>query len=551
MRLHPVHLLRDEAGAVAATYAIALMGLIVVAGVGYDYTRMVAVDSELQNAADQAALAGATQLNREVGACARASTAAVGLLRNLTMLSNDGDGNQITVTAEPTCDATGRIRFFQDKAKTRPATSDADARFIEVFVNPREALYALTPIMATFRGSGDLNAAAFAGVGSAICRVPPLMICNPIEPSTNTNTMLDFDAESHIGAGIRLVANDSYTPGAFGFLQTEFGTGANGLLAALGWDIRGGDCVSVDGVEIKNGMNASVLDGINARFDLPGTGQFCPSISGVTGVCSPSVAVRKDMTRRSNQDSWDVHEGTDADFDTEAYRPTSASFYPSDKTPRIMGLPRDRCHAWSNTGSCSSVNGGNDPRMGTGDWDINAYWRSNFGSNYGSQISVSDYGAQPKGYPTRYQVYRWEADKIVGGTLSGIVKSAGGTPEQFAYAQPQAGRSLALANAPYGLVPGPQLDRRRLSVAVLNCQALQAKYGNSLNNRILEVPTWIDVFLVEPSKSRRKCRNGSGCNDAYTEPFDVYVELIERTDIGGDNGSSSQTVRRDVPYIIE
>lgn len=545
------NLWREDSGAVAATYAIAVMGLIVVAGVGYDYTRMVAVDSELQNAADQAALAAATQLDKTDGACARASTAAVGLLRNLTMLSNDGSGNAITVTGEDECDAAGTIRFYQDRDKQIPATTDEEARFVEVHVDPREAFYALTPVMATFRGSGDLHAAALAGVGSAICRVPPLMICNPVEPLGNTNTMLDFDAEFHIGAGIRLVANDSYTPGAFGFLQTEFGTGANGLLGALSWDIRGGDCLSVDGVEIKNGMNASVLDGINVRFDLPGTGQYCPTLEGVTGVCSPSVSVRKDLVRPANNSNWSIFEGNSGNFDTQAYRPTTADFYPSTKTPLIMGLPRDRCHAWSNSGSCSTVNGGVDGRMGTGDWDINAYWRSNFGgANYGGQISASEYGDQPKGYPTRYQVYRWEADQLVAGTLfNNGIKTATGTIR--AYAQPQDGLSLALPDAPYGLVPGSELDRRRLSVAVLNCRALQTKYGNSLNNRELEVPTWIDVFLVEPSKSRSKCQGGSGCNVTYTEPFDVYVELIDRTDIGGDNGSVTQTVRRDVPHLIQ
>lgn len=540
---------RDEAGAVAATYGIAILPLIVVAGVGYDYSRMVSLDSELQNAADQAALAAVTQLDRQPGACERASNAAVGLLSNLTMLSNDGSGNQITVTAETACDATGRIRFYQDKEKATPATTDEEARFVEVHVDPREAFYALTPVMATFSGSGDLHAAAYAGIGSAICRVPPLMICNPIEPATNTDTLLDFPAEAYVGAGIKLVANDSYTPGAFGFLQTEFGTGANGLLAALGWDVRGGDCVSVDGVEVKTGMNTSVLDGINARFDLPGTGQYCPAIDGIAGVCSPSVAVRKDLTRPAGSDSWSVHEGNSGNFDTQAYRPTTADFYPSTKTPLIMGLPRDRCHAFSNDGNCNSVNGGNGARLGTGDWDINAYWRSANGANYGSQISATEYGPQPKGYPTRYQVYRWEADQIVNGSLTGISKSAGGG--RFAYAQPQAGRSLALANDPYGLVPGSDLDRRRISVAVLNCRALQAKLGTSLNNEVLEVPTWIDIFLVEPTKARKKCQGGPGCNTTYTELHDVYVELIERTDIGGDNGSVSQTIRRDVPYLIE
>ena len=103
------------------------------------------------------------------------------------------------------------------------------------------------------------------------------------------------------------------------------------------------------------------------------------------------------------------------------------------------------------------------------------------------QVAAATYGAQPKGYPTRYQVYRWEADQMVAGTLpnSAISKNVGGS--SYTYAQPQAGRSLALPNSPYGKVPGVEMDRRRLSVAVLNCNALTALHGNSINNT---VSTW-------------------------------------------------------------
>jgi len=40
-------LLKSTNGAVAATYALSLTGLIVIAGVGFDYGRLMAMDSEL------------------------------------------------------------------------------------------------------------------------------------------------------------------------------------------------------------------------------------------------------------------------------------------------------------------------------------------------------------------------------------------------------------------------------------------------------------------------------------------------------------------------
>ena len=94
---------RDISGAVAALYAIALFGLVAIAGVGWDYGRMMAMDSELQNAADQAALAAATQLNGRAGAITRAEAAARNYLNsassqfvNVTRMANDGAGRAIT-----------------------------------------------------------------------------------------------------------------------------------------------------------------------------------------------------------------------------------------------------------------------------------------------------------------------------------------------------------------------------------------------------------------------------------------------------------------------
>ena len=123
-------LFKDDTGAVAATYAMSLTALMVIAGVGFDYGRLAAMDSELQNGADQAALAGATQLDGATGACSRAAARAVDLVTNTTVVATSA--NTITVSAEAACDATGNVRFWQTKDHTSAATSDANARFIEV-----------------------------------------------------------------------------------------------------------------------------------------------------------------------------------------------------------------------------------------------------------------------------------------------------------------------------------------------------------------------------------------------------------------------------------
>ena len=76
MRECASRLIADRGGAVAATVALSLFALIAIGGVAFDYARMASLDTELQNAADQAALAGVTQLDGQAGACLRAATAA-------------------------------------------------------------------------------------------------------------------------------------------------------------------------------------------------------------------------------------------------------------------------------------------------------------------------------------------------------------------------------------------------------------------------------------------------------------------------------------------
>src|SRR3546814_10050133 len=89
---------RSEAGAVAPTVALSLFGLIAAGGLAFDYARLASLDTELQNAADHAALAAASQLDGENDsatgvnddAITRAEKAARELIQNETRFANDG-----------------------------------------------------------------------------------------------------------------------------------------------------------------------------------------------------------------------------------------------------------------------------------------------------------------------------------------------------------------------------------------------------------------------------------------------------------------------------
>ena len=101
-----IRLLRSERAAIAPLTAMSLFGLIAVGGLAFDYARLAAMDTELQQAADQAALAAATQLDRVEGAQTRATTAiqdpddAKRLAANLTRFANDEEDAGTSVEIE-------------------------------------------------------------------------------------------------------------------------------------------------------------------------------------------------------------------------------------------------------------------------------------------------------------------------------------------------------------------------------------------------------------------------------------------------------------------
>ena len=504
-------LVQDEGGAVAVTFALSLTALILIAGVGFDYGRLAAMDSELQNGADQAALAGATQLNGANDACSRAATAAVGMVTNRTVVANSA--NTISIPLEPACDATGNVRFWQDKDRTTAATTGANAHFIELTVATRSVDYAFTPIAGLIRGT--INAAAMAGLGSSVCKVPPVFMCNPDQGGDAAFTIANY-----IGKGLRLIANSggsSYGSGNFGYLDASGGNGAQAISQALGRTEIPGDCISADSITTKPGVQVSVLDALNTRFDVYANGlnQACSSSNDM---CPPSANSRKDLMHKGNTGNCAFSSGNGSGWHEapNPYFPASAIplTQPQISVTSPMGYPRDMCHAISATGNCS---GG---QIGTGIWDRNAYFKTN-SANYAANFDVS--GTFGTATPTRYQVYKYEAANA-GSRLQNQADS-GSTSRPQPY-----------CHTPGVAVGGNSIDRRVLSVAVVNCT------GANLNNPITPVK-WVDAFLTEPSVNRR---NGS---THVTEQSDVYVEVIGATTLGGGS-AAAQLVRRDVPYLV-
>ncbi|HVF83714.1 MAG TPA: pilus assembly protein TadG-related protein [Sphingomicrobium sp.] len=542
---HPLsRLARSNSGAVAPIVALSLLGLIACGGIAFDYSQLASLDTELQQAADQAALAGATQLNGQTGAIERATAAAQALLANETRFANDGsaDGRAVTIPNvvfyETRDDAEADTDGFTD------ATRFKEAHFVRVAVTTRAARYALTPIVGLI-ASPNLAAEAIAGLGSAICKSPPLLICNPDESGSNS----DFDAAAYVGRGIRLISvgggPGGWAPGNFGYLDTGGGSnGVPGLQEGLGWVTPPGDCLSATGVDTKPGGNVPATDAINTRFDIYDSNNSCQS----GGTCPASINSVKDVVRPANASGNNACKLHNSGWQEAAapYRPSSASAYlPTSVTPGAMGHPRDLCHAFDD--SCAKG------RIGNAIWDRDAYFRTNYGWTHAQWQSFTGLAENAaKTQPTRYQVYSWEIAQrgnIVGGVTVLGPRPPGATgATRVSYGLPRCSASAGYGS---GTVPGPSVvDRRRISVAVANCSA------NGVNGNSEDVPVvrWIEVFLVEPSLARGGSTAtvaGTNVSRVGTNQGDLYVEVIGETQSGGAGATAGQVVKRDVPYLVK
>lgn len=521
--------LRSDTGSVAPTVGLSLLALIAAGGIAFDYARLASMDTELQNAADQAALAAASQLDGNTGACARAAAAARDLLANQTLFANEtGSNRAITVADEATCDATGNVQFYQSYDRVNDtfgaaATSDANAHVVLVRVDTRQAFYALTPVVGAF-SSPNIAGEAVAELGSAICKVPPVMMCNPSEPAGNTDVNYDFNPVK--GDGLRLIIGDPDAPGNFGFLRTD-AAGAQQVAKEVGYDNPPFGCMQTNGVETEPGNMISVRAAFNTRFDISENGSTtCPA----GGVCSSSRNSRKDLVKTDadgcglGNNAW--REGP------SPYRPTDpVNPLPGGSDPTTMGFPRDMCHAVSLLGSCS---GG---IIGNGDWDIDAFFRVNYGWTRAQWMAnTTDADGNPLAATAadipnvgRYDVYLWEMRNPT--TTIDTPRTVSGTsPAQKSFSSPVCRGSIT----PTATVP----DRRRISVAVVNCRA-QSLNGHETN---VQVRKWVDVFLVEPAIAR-----GNGPTQRSTNG-DIYVEVIGVTSTGGS--ANNAVTRRDVPYLV-
>jgi Flp pilus assembly protein TadG len=246
---------RGERGSVLAISAFGMLTFLLATGLCVDISHFYVVRTELQNAADAAALAGASALNGDDGGVKKAVDQAVQQLNKYEFNKSDVTIPRTSVTFSRNLNGT-----YVDEAS---AKLDArNIRFVKVSIPP---VAVKTTFAAPVLGSSrNLTADATAGMS-----VPLNTFCDYIPV-----TAIDADAVLFVPGNtytIRRPPGGAVSPGNYQILAVD-DPGASDDRYGLGRGVR--NCISAgNSVQTKPGVSAgAVRQGINTRFGDPAAG---------------------------------------------------------------------------------------------------------------------------------------------------------------------------------------------------------------------------------------------------------------------------------------
>lgn len=286
---------RRQRGAILIMTAIFVVVLIVVAALAMDIGRLVVLRSQLQNAADSAAIAAAVELDGEDGARERAMAAAREAIRHDKSfariqdllgaggLPDEAFSFYCVIGAEYDVDPDDVTNFgifcngADDGSGKYVASTDAESHYVRVDLDPAKAAGRFTldlfflPVLKLFAPATATEAAvramAVAGKHSIQCNYPPMAICDPFEGKGKT-----FKNDMPVGTTIVLrdqgAGNGNWAPGNAGFLMNIAGeTGADATADSLAFPDDDG--CSPRRVSSEPGqMTQKTTSAINTRFDM-------------------------------------------------------------------------------------------------------------------------------------------------------------------------------------------------------------------------------------------------------------------------------------------
>lgn len=441
----------NESGATLAYVALMIVVMLGVVGLSYDLGRHYILSTELQKAADAAAVAGAYQLDiyEDPAIVASRVTEAV-------QTSPFATNSQKTAASAGTVSIAAVNLLSSIPASDDDPISAANAgppyNYVEVTTQAVVSNNVFSRILPGQPDTISLQRSAVARKGRAVCQVTPLAVCNPAEAIEGVGA--PFKASDYYGRQILVREtgpNSAWVPGNFGFLSVPgFGEGAQGLANALG--IGGAPTCFGEGVETEPGQTNGARNALNTRFDLY-ENPFAKNKSN-----DPNFAPAENVIK-----------GYDTTGNTSQFCNNPEVADPA-LLPDIRKLPRDT--------DLSETN-----RFGNGQWLCADYWAA-VHPGVTAPTGCGSVTGVPTSSITRFQVYRYEIDN---GLIPNGSNGTSGTPTET-------GAPFCSSSTPVSPVAGDlSTDRRIVTMAVLNCLEHNVQ-GRS------DVPAegYINGFLTEP-----------------------------------------------------
>jgi Flp pilus assembly protein TadG len=469
--------LKDCDGVIMPYLAMMLAVIIGLSALALDASRLMTVQTQLQNGADALALAAAAELDRRPDSIIRARAAVQDLIAN--PVAGAGGDQNVRVS---------NIAFLQslpvsDDLPVTSANLTDDptlAALVQVTVAP-VTLRTIFPVsLVAGRLNISLSAQAVAGYDQVLCNITPLYVCNPFERSgmtyfqaTQALAQADRDPSQH--RLIRLAGsqfnNGFYGPGALGYVAAATGffpasacgpSTAYGVPQALAAS-RVQACFRLSGVNLLPSDDRPALGGLNTRFDIYANGfDSCR-------IYAPDQNVRKGFVAAGNI-NW---------CNARPAGPNWPMPYPD-----ASGLPVDL--------DMIRADGTLDPSktIGNGIWNCAAYWSA-------AHLAGPGKNAPPPGCTagatiSRYQVYNYEMNFLNDRSLGGEM----GTPQ---------------------CAPPGENNRRIVAAAIINCGSSPVPVRNEAQG--VPIAAFGRFFLVLPT-------NPGGATNPYAE----FLGLIKRTD---------------------
>ncbi len=246
---------RRERGSVLAISAFGMLAFLLATGMCVDVSHFYLVKTELQNAADASALAGASALNSKDGGITRAANLA-------QQAMNNEEFNRQSVTI-PRANIVFARNLDGPYVNETAAKADAqNIRFIKVAVPP-------TAVQTTFAApvlGASRNVAAEATAGMS---VPLNNVCDYI-PVTAIDADTVYFSPGNLYT-IRRAPGTGVSPGNYQILAID-GPGGSDDRYGLGKGVR--NCLTAGSyVQTKPGVSSgAVRQGINTRFGDYGAG---------------------------------------------------------------------------------------------------------------------------------------------------------------------------------------------------------------------------------------------------------------------------------------